>query len=457
MINKRKILIVDDDLELSESLADILDFKSYDVHCVGNGNDALEFVQQQCPALVLLDLLLPGLNGIEILERIQAIDPAIIVIMMSGHGSIETAVKATQVGAYDWLEKPLEKERLLLAVRNALEKSMLLREREALLCDAQSRYRMVGVSQSMKYVFQFIDRVAPQRSTVFITGESGTGKEMVAQAIHQNSPRADAPFVSVNCAAIPENLIESELFGHRKGAFTGAHDDKKGKFMLAHGGTLFLDEIGDLSLNAQAKLLRTLEMREVEVVGGTKALPVDVRILCATNKDLRSKIADGLFREDLFYRIHVIDIQIPALRERPEDILPLMDHFLSASALQNNIKRKLMTQSAEVLLLAHAWPGNAREMRNLAEKMTVLLNDDQVSGTQVAQLLQSGHEGNLVEELMTYKHAREIFDRGFIQMALSRYNNNVTRTAESLDLTRSVLYDKIKRCGLAGGSGFQDG
>ena len=442
---KKKILVVDDDQIMGDILADILNYKGYNVQWVGSGAEALQLLSENQIDIIMLDLKLPGMNGIEILKEINKINPGTTVIMMSGHGTIRTAVEATQLGAYDWLEKPLEKERVLLTVKNAIDKSALLREREILLAEAKERYKMIGTSPGIKGVYQLIDKVAPTDATVLITGESGTGKELVAHAIHINSKRAGSPFIQLNCAAVPETLIESELFGHVKGSFTGAHTDRKGRFQLANSGTLFLDEIGDLSQLAQAKLLRAIDSNEVETVGAEKTDFVDVRYIFATNKNLKEKVENEKFREDLLHRIDVFEIGIPPLRERPEDILPLARFFLHKFCSQNNIKQKLLTPDAEAVLLSHKWNGNVRQLRNLVEKMVILFDDPQISGPQISRILNSPTLDFDLSQTKIYKQAKESFERSYILHALSANNWNVVKTAKSLAMERSVLYKKLEK------------
>ena len=339
MNSKKKILIVDDDEMMGDILGEILTCDGYQVKWVGNGNDALTALNESPIDIVLLDLRLPDMNGNQVLKKILEINPLTTVIMMSGHGTIQTAIEATRLGAYDWLEKPLEKNRVLLTVRNAIEKNNLLKERELLLSEAKECYKMVGTSPALQKIYSLIDRVAPTNATVLITGESGTGKELVARAIHINSNRASLPFIHVNCSAIPDTLIEGELFGHVRGTFTGAERTRKGKFQLADQGTLFLDEIGDLSLAAQAKILIAIETGNIATVGTEMSGKVDVRVICATNKNLDQKVAQGTFRDDLLNRINVIGINVPPLRERRDDILPLAYHFLETYCIQNNTEK----------------------------------------------------------------------------------------------------------------------
>lgn len=452
MPQKKKILIVDDDEAMGDVLGDILTTEGYYVQWVGNGPHAIEIFNENTIDIVLLDLLLPGMNGIEVLKQIIRVNPTSTVIMMSGHGTIQTAVQAVRLGAYDWLEKPLEKERVLLTVRNAIEKSTILKEKEFLLAEVKERYRMVGTSPAMKKVYQLIDKVASTKTTVLITGESGSGKQLVARAIHINSQRSSCPFVQVNCAAIPETLIESELFGHVKGAFTGAYTDKQGKFQLADGGTLFLDEIGDLSPTAQAKVLRSIETGEVTKVGTETVDQTDMRLISATNKNLDEMVRKRSFRNDLYHRINVVTINIPPLRKRPNDILPLTNFFLDMSSTQNNIEKKVLTPSAETVLLSYSWPGNIRELRNISEKITVLVDAKEVNGSQVEHLLNLPKLEIGPFQTKTFKQAKKSFEKSYILHALTSNKWNATETAKALDIPRSLLYKKIEMYGIKGRS-----
>jgi two-component system, NtrC family, nitrogen regulation response regulator NtrX len=445
---KIKILIIDDDPVMGDVVKDILSYEGYAVSWVGNGGDALETVLNENVEAVLLDLLLPGINGMEILRQILEHRPSTVVIMMSGHGSIKDAVQATKLGAYDWLEKPLEKERLLLTVRHAIEKNRLGREKDVLLRDVKERYRMIGASPAMKQVFHLIDRVAAKDATVMITGESGTGKELVAHAIHHNSPRAAAPFVRMNCAAVPETLIESELFGHVRGAFTNALFEKKGKFQAADGGTLFMDEIGDLSLSAQSKVLRAVETGEVAKVGSEKLEETDIRLISATNKDLSAMAAADSFRKDLFHRINVIEIRIPPLRDRKEDILPIAEHFLDEYSGQYNIQRKQLTADAESMLLMREWKGNVRELRNMMEKLVVLVDGPRIGGQEVALVLDEACLTPAFQQAKTYKQTKEQFEKSYLLRMLKTSGWNIQKTAEAIDMPRSLLYRKMEKYGI---------
>ena len=440
----KNILVVDDDKDLGETLTDLLTHEKYCVFWAGNGQTALEIIDRESIHLVLLDVLLPGMNGMDILKKILREYPASVVIMMSGHGSIQTAVEATRLGAYDWIEKPLEKERLLITLRNAEEKCRLIQEKTLLMTDVKYKYHMIGSSPAMKKICHFIDKVASKNISVLITGESGVGKEMVANAIHLNSPRVNQPFIRVNCAAVPDTLIESELFGHRKGSFTGAISHKMGKFQVADKGTLFLDEIGDLSVSAQSKILRALDTGEIEIVGGQETQKVDVRVITATNKNLTSLVQKGQFREDLYHRINIIEIPVPPLRERPEDIIDLAAYFIQKTCEEQNKSMKYLDPSAEAVLLAYPWPGNVRQLRNWVEKAVVLVDTSTINGHHTAGLLQFSDLMSEVQKAKTLKSARRTFEKGFIVHALMQNNWNVAQTARSLGLPRSTLYEKMK-------------
>lgn len=447
MTTKGNILIVDDDKELGQSLIDVLSYDGYNCQWVGNGQDAIQAVQEDAYHIVLMDLLLPSINGLETMHQIQKIDPSSIVIMMSGIGTIQDAIKATRMGAYDWIEKPLESERLLITIRNALEKSQLVQEKELLLADAKERYKMVGVSPAMKKIFKLIDKVSPQNVTVMITGESGTGKDLIAHAIHLNSTRATKPFIQVNCAAIPETLIESELFGHTKGAFTGAVSDKQGKFHAANTGTIFLDEIGDLSQPAQAKVLRTLESGQVEQVGSSSPTELNVRIICATNKDLQTMMNNGEFREDLYHRIFVIHIHILPLSERKEDIMPLINHFLDYYKPSNQ-SPKSITPDGEAFLLSYEWAGNVRELRNLTEKANILIETPEINRQQLVSLLEYADFSKKKSSVDSFQEAKKEFEKNFIHQSLKKYKWNITQTAKHVNMPRSLVYKKINEFGL---------
>ncbi len=404
---KNYILLVDDDPFFRESLNDILLDEGYATAQAGDGKTALDMLKQTNRYdLMLLDLDLPRINGMEVMQKVARSRPELPVIIISGTGTIPVAVEATKIGAYDFIEKDDDPRKTLVKVRNALEKSHLLRQRNRLLAEQKERYKMVGSSAAMADIFQFIDRAAKNSSKVLISGDSGTGKEMIARAIHNNSERAGGPFVAVNCAAVPENLIESELFGHERGAFTGAHARKIGKFEAAHTGTLFLDEIGYTSLMMQAKILRALEDNVIERVGSTKPTAIDVRIVAATNKNLEQEMAEGNFREDLYWRLAVLTLHVPPLRRRREDIADLVQHFLTQFCAQEALPRKRLSPGAQRLLLEHDWPGNIRQLRNVIERLTMLVDDDTISAKHVAEALKKS-DAPPDEQAKTLRAARE--------------------------------------------------
>jgi two-component system nitrogen regulation response regulator NtrX len=442
-----KILVVDDEESIRRTLSAVLRDEGYPVILAKDGKEALAQAAQEEPELVLLDIAMPGKDGIEVLESLKDKSPGLAVIMMSGHGNIETAVKATKLGAYDFIEKPLSIEKLLLAIRNALEHHKLAEVNRILIDALDARARIIGNSEVMTTLKAQIERVASTNAWVLITGDNGTGKELVARAIHAMSLRRDKPFIEVNCAAIPEDLIESELFGHEKGAFTGALAQKRGKFDLGDQGTLFLDEIGDMSLKTQAKVLRILEDQSFTRVGGVKKIQVDVRVLAATNKDLAREIDKGAFRADLYYRLHVIPFHVPALRERREDIQLLAEHFLRLSAAESRSKPKQLNKQAMKVFSAYNWPGNVRELRNIIERLVLMTPGQRITfddlppelrRAEEAPAFPAGDEGSLAD-------ARVQFEREFIARKLAENGGNISRTAEKLGMARESLSRKIKQ------------
>jgi two-component system nitrogen regulation response regulator NtrX len=447
---KRRILIVDDEPGIRQSLGGVLEDEGYSVEAVGTGEECLEKLPGAGFELVLLDIWLPGMDGLEALARIQQMPfpERPVVVVISGHGNIETAVKATKLGALDFLEKPLSIEKVAVAVKNALAHRRLSLENSRLRADSGSRYRIIGESVPMKALRQQLTLMAATNGRVLIYGESGAGKELVAHALHAMSPRATEPFVEVNCAAIPEELIESELFGHQKGGFPGAHEAKAGKFQKADGGTLFLDEVADMSLRTQAKVLRALEEQRFEPLGATEFVNVDVRVVASTNKNLDDEIERGNFREDLFYRLNVIPFSVPPLRERREDIPLLADHFLREFTTAYGRKPKELTPEAYGVLTGYHWPGNVRELRNLIERIVILNPQVRVDARHIPLAAPrrqpdrpAGHFGSLQE-------VREAAEREYILKKLEETSGNVTRTAEILGLERSNLYRKMKALGI---------
>ena len=440
-MTETSVLIVDDEEGIRETLSGIFQDEGYNVITAGSGEEALNILKEQSPDLVLLDVWLPGIDGVETLQEIKKTNPELPVVIISGHGNIELAVKATRVGAYDFLEKPLSLERVLLVARRALEKRTLEMENRALKQDLTRKLRFIGNSLKMQQLREQIDMAAKSNSRVVILGESGSGKELVAHILHENSPRAKKPFIEMNCAAIPQELIESELFGHEKGSFTGAFERKQGKFELADEGTLFLDEIGDMSLTTQSKVLRIIETQEFQRVGGSKNIKVDVRIIAATNKDLREEVKKGNFREDLLFRLNVIPIMVPPLRERKEDIPELVDYFLEYFAAEYGQKPKKITPDGLGMLQAYDWPGNIRELKNVIERF-VIMNPSNIITAKNILIGESTRSDYFA--FNTLKEARDAFEKDFIAKKLEENNWNISKTSEILDIERSNLHRKIK-------------
>ena len=442
------ILIVDDENGIRQSLSGVLREDGYRVEAVATGEECLVFVQHQSVDLVLLDVWLEGMDGLEVLRRLRESDAPPMVVMISGHGNIETAVRATKLGAFEFLEKPLSVEKISLVVKNALEHHRLEQENRRLRAELAQRYQVIGESVPMKALRQQIALTAPTNGRVLIYGESGTGKELVARSLHAASLRNSRAFVEVNCAAIPEELIESELFGHVKGSFTGATDDKIGKFQKADAGTLFLDEVGDMSLKTQAKVLRVLEEQRFEPVGSNRAVSVDVRVIAATNKKLEDEISRGAFREDLFYRLNVIPFYVPALREHPEDVPLLARYFLAEfSSAYGKHPRELTAPAIEVLQ-RYSWPGNVRELRNLLERMVIVVPQQHIEAHHLPPELFRGAR-NSSQPYSTLHEAREAYERDFILRKLEENQWNMTHTAAALGLERSHLYRKLKSLGIS--------
>jgi two-component system nitrogen regulation response regulator NtrX len=450
------ILIVDDEESIRSSLGGILEDEGYKTLFAVDGAEALAIARQEAPDLVLLDIWMPRMDGLETLQKLKELDPGLNVIMMSGHGTIETAVRSTKLGAYDFIEKPFSLEKVVITVGNALGVNRLREENASLRGMVLKEHEMIGNSQAMKQLQEQIMLVAPTIASVLITGDNGTGKELVARSIHYYSQRRDKPFVAVNCAAIPEELIESELFGHEKGAFTGAVAQKRGKFDLADGGTIFLDEIGDMSLKTQAKVLRILQERKFERVGATRTVDVDVRVIAATNKVLYNEIRAGNFREDLFYRLNVVPFRVPSLRERKEDISLLVGHFLEMFCLQEGRQRKVMLPEAMEMMINYDWPGNVRELKNIIERLvimtpgtTITVNHipDYISAGDTQREIVVGRMGSM-QEFGTLREAREEFEKEFIIQKLEENDWNITKTAEAIELERSNLHRKIKSYGI---------
>jgi len=446
-----KILIVDDDSGVRESLRGVLEDEGYAALEVATGEACLDFLEKDTADLVLLDVWLPGMDGLDTWQKVREMDNPPEVLMISGHGTIETAVRATKLGAYDFLEKPLSIDRTLILVKNAIDNRRLRQENRDLKKQLQSKSVIVGDSVPMKALRQQIGIMAPTNGRVLIYGESGTGKELVAHAIHAQSLRRDETFVELNCAAIPEDLIESELFGHEKGSFAGATSDKVGKFQKANGGTLFLDEVGDMSLKTQAKVLRTLDEQRFTPVGSSDPVTVDARVIASTNKDLEEEISKGNFREDLFYRLNVIPFFVPPLRERKEDVPLLARHFLKEFAAAYGRRPREITDDAIDALMRYAWPGNVRELRNVIERIVIMNpTTTRFERKNLPPLIyRDGHRRPVGTEFSTLHQARYAYERDYILKKLDENHGNVTRTAEMLGLERSHLYRKMKTLGIA--------
>ena len=451
------ILIVDDEESILTSLSSILQDEGYEVAVAKNGAEALRVYTMDPPDLMLLDIWMPEMDGMETLRRVRELVPMAQVMMMSGHGSIETAVKAIKLGAYDYIEKPLSLENVTLRVKNALDQYRLEQENRTLRTTVQRKFELVGQSPVMQQLRQLIETAGPTNSRVLIGGENGTGKELVARAIHQHSARAGRPFVAVNCAAIPETLIESELFGHEKGSFTGATSMKRGQFEQADGGTLFLDEIADMSLSTQAKVLRALQEQQFTRVGGTRLMKVDVRVLAASNKNLLKEIEKGTFRDDLYYRLNVVPITVPPLRERREDIPLLIRHFMKVHAEEQGLRVKEVSPEAMSVFQQYDWPGNIRELRNLIERLMIMVPGLVIDTAHTGLSLQARPAGSTsspsttsaVNPLFTQSYdslrdARNAFEKDYISRKLREHHWNISRTAEELKIERSHLHRKIK-------------
>jgi two-component system, NtrC family, nitrogen regulation response regulator NtrX len=450
----KTILIVDDEAGIRESLKGILEDEGYRTIFAANGEQGLIQVRDENPDLVLLDIWMPGIDGVETLRRIRENHPEQQVVMMSGHGTIETAVKATKLGAFDFIEKPLSLDKVLLVVNNSLKVGQLVEENRSLKARLAKDYEMIGVSPTIRLLKEQIAIAAPTSGWVLISGENGTGKELVARAIHGQSQRRDKPFVEVNCAAIPEDLIESELFGHEKGAFTGATAQRKGKFDQAHEGTLFLDEIADMSLKTQAKVLRILQEHKFERVGGNRTIEVDVRVIAATNKDLEEEISEGRFREDLYYRLNVLPFHVPPLRERRQDIPLLAHHFLEFFCSKEGREKKVLAPEALEALADYPWPGNVRELKNIIERLAIMTPERTIELRHLPRSIISRQRprisagGTAMADAATFREAKEEFEKEYLLQKLEEHDWNVSRTAEAIELERSNLHRKIKSFGI---------
>jgi two-component system nitrogen regulation response regulator NtrX len=448
------ILVIDDDPGILESLEKILKYEGYGVCLADNGKEGIDLYRRESPDLVLLDIKMPGMDGIEVLQEIRTIDSNAYLIIISGHGTIQSAVEATKFGAYYFLEKPLDQEQLFVVVRNALRARSLFLENIEYKANEERRYRIVGESESLKEVIQLAEKVAQSNARVLIRGDNGTGKELLARYIHRKSKRNDKIFIEVNCAAIPRELVESELFGHEKGSFTGAYSKKIGKFQQAHNGTLFLDEIGDMSLDTQAKVLRALQDGIIQRVGGHEDIQVDVRVISATNKDLEREIEQETFREDLYYRLNVVTLWIPSLRERKEDIPLLVENFLRDFSVENGVKTISITNEALEYFKGLPWPGNIRELKNTVERLAILSGSDEIGLKEVKEFAEgTRRKGDTASssDFDTYSDFKETTEKAFLKAKLEENGWNVSETARKLGMQRSNLYKKIEKYDLSKG------
>ncbi len=448
---KARILVVDDEEGIRKSLKMILEYEGYEYFEAATGEDGLEMLRETVGIdLILLDIRMPGRSGLEVLAELKSRPFVPEIIMISGQGTIAAAVEATKLGAFDFLEKPLHRERVLISIRNALQKGRLSRECQDLKKRAEKRYEIIGHHPLIQALWKEILKIAPTNATVLIFGESGTGKELIARSIHAQSLRARESFVQVNCAAIPEELIESELFGHEKGAFTGATEKKTGKFEQADGGTIFLDEIGDMSLRTQSKVLRVLEEGEVQKVGSSRIAKVDVRVIAATNKDLRKEIQEGRFREDLFFRLNVVPLYSPPLRERPDDIPLLIDYFSRTYAEENNFRPRKFSPEALAAMARYAWKGNVRELRNIVERLMIMTDRETIGPQDLPEALQEKAEARLPDAagVKTLREYRDLAERDFLLAKLEANNWNISQTAREINTPRSNLYKKLEQYGI---------
>jgi two-component system nitrogen regulation response regulator NtrX len=444
----RTILIADDERGIRDSLQRLLEFESYKVVLANDGPSALGRIREDGVDLVLLDIKMPGMDGLEVLSHIHEEQPALPVVIISGHGSIQTAVEATRLGAYDFIEKPIDADRILLVIRNGLEQRKLREENISLRKEFRRQTEIIGEHPEIGKIMETVGKVASTNARVLIMGENGTGKEMIARALHEMSPRSGQPFIEVNCAAIPEELIESELFGHEKGSFTGAVSRRIGKFELADGGTLFLDEVGDMSLNAQAKVLRVLQESVFERVGGTETMKVDVRVVAASNKDLLTASQEAKFREDLYYRLNVVPITVPPLRTRISDLPLLVDYFLRQTAGELGQPPKKMSKRAMEALREYSWPGNVRELRNLVERVIILAPRATIDVDDLPVLGPGKKVGERFFDEELYGDFKSVVEKEFFERKLHLYGHNVSKTARKLGMQRSNLYKKLEKYGI---------
>ena len=447
---KAKVLIIDDEEAIRSSLKMILEYEGYECVLAANGEAGLKIAERENPDLVFLDIKMPQVDGMEVLKRLKTAEGTAPVVMISGHADVATAFEASKLGAFDFLEKPLESERVLVVTRNALSHKTLEKENRRLKLAFEDKYRMVGKSGALDKVGEAIRRAAPTNATVLIMGESGVGKELVARAIHRNSLRKDEAFVQVNCAAIPEELIESELFGHEKGSFTGATEKQIGKFELADKGTIFLDEVGDMSQRTQAKVLRVLQEGEVERIGSQKTIKVDVRVIAATNKNLEEEIEKGEFREDLYFRLSVIPVRVPPLRERTEDIAVLVQHFVQEFSLANNFRPKAISPAAMEALKRHPWRGNVRELRNTVERLMIMVEGETIEPDDLSEVLRKpGGAASAPDAAGSLRDFKESAERTFLVQKLRENDWNISATANAIGTPRSNLYKKLEQYGIS--------
>jgi two-component system nitrogen regulation response regulator NtrX len=460
---KGRILVVDDEPAIRDTMRMILEYDGYDCLVAGSGPEGLATVERDKPDLVFLDIKMPGIDGLEVLSRLRGLNESLPVVIVSAHGTAATALEAGRLGAFRFIEKPLSKDYVLDAVREGLELGTLRRENRTLRTALETRYQVIGESTTLKRIMEQVQRAAPTNATVLILGESGVGKELIARAIHRNSLRARERFIQVNCAAIPEELIESELFGHERGAFTGATDKQTGKFEMADRGTIFLDEVGDMSPKTQAKVLRVLQEGEVERLGSARTIKVDARVIAATNKDLEHEIAEGRFRDDLYFRLSVIPIAVPPLRERLEDIPALVQHFTAQFSRENN-RRPARFSPGALDLLAHArWRGNIRELRNTVERLLIMVDRDVVEADDVRGVVRadgrpapsaavaapSTPASAAAPRPATLREFKEVSEREFLVLKLREFGWNISKTADVIDTPRSNLYKKLEQYGIS--------
>ena len=450
---KSRILVIDDEAEIRRSVKMILEYEGYEVLEAASGPDGVALAEKESPDLVFLDIKMPGMDGLDALQRIKASNETLPVVIISGHGTVSTAVEATKLGAFDFIEKPLASERVLVTIRNALDQTRLADENRSLKRAVEIRHQMVGESPALRQVWDAIKRAAPTNATVLLLGESGVGKELVARSIHRNSLRSRERFVQVNCAAIPEDLIESELFGHEKGSFTGATEKQIGKFEQADRGTIFLDEVADMSAKTQAKVLRVLQEGEVERLGSARTIKVDVRVIAATNKDLDQEIEKGTFREDLYFRLSVIPIRVPPLRDRPDDIPALVRHFADLFSREHNRHPQRFTAAAMEYLQKARWKGNVRELRNTVERLVIMTPGEAIDVDDLREVVRleskAAPSDNERDRPGTLREFKESSERAFLVGKLRDNNWNISKTAEVIGTPRSNLYKKLEQYGIS--------